>query len=194
MTLLQMTGVARQFGRRTVLEDIDLDVAAEERVALRGPNGSGKTTLLRIAAGTLPASSGTILRDPSIGYLPQDVPVYRELSVADHLRFVAKVHQVPWDDAHTVSALADSGLARLADRPAGTLSRGQRQRLGLTMATMTEPDLLLLDEPWTALDADGASWLDTRLHDLSCAVVAAVHDPSPFTADRTITLHGGRIR
>lgn len=195
MTVLQLHGVTRHFGRRLVLKDIDLQIEKGERVALAGPNGSGKTTLLRIAAGTLRPTAGMVTTDPArIGYLPQDVPVYRELSAADHLRFVAKVRGIPWDDSHSIAQLSAAGLARMAHRPAGTLSRGQRQRLGIALAQIGDPDLLLLDEPWTALDAEGRDWLTDLLDHTDAAVLAAVHDGTPFQPDRALLLDGGRLQ
>lgn len=195
MTVLRLEGVSRHFGRRPVLQDVDLEVREGERIALEGPNGSGKTTLLRIAAGTLRQTTGIVHRDPvRTAYLPQDAPVYRELSLADHLRFIAKVRGIPWDASDAIGQLHDAGLGRIADRPAGTLSRGQRQRLGIVMATMGTPGLLLLDEPWTALDADGRHWLTALLDHTDAAILTAVHEGTPFQPDRALLLEGGRLQ
>ncbi len=193
-SVLRLRGISRHFGRRAILRDIDLDIAPGERVALRGANGSGKTTLLRIAAGSIRGTQGSVEVGGRIGYLPQDAPVYRELSVVDHLRFVSKVHRMPWDTDDAIHLLQDAGLARMADRPAGTLSRGQRQRLGITLTRLGNPDLLLLDEPWTALDAEGQQWLSTTLDRMDAAIFAAVHEGVPFQPDRDVLLEGGRIQ
>jgi ABC-2 type transport system ATP-binding protein len=194
MSILRLEGITKHYGRRLILDEVNLAIAAEERIALRGPNGSGKTTLLRIAAGTLRAGAGTKHCTGAIGYLPQDAPCYRELSVADHIRFASKIHGQPADQKDIIGQLINSGLERLANRPAGTLSRGQRQRLGLAMAFAGDPDLVILDEPTTALDSEAVEWLRTTLHDQSAAVLAAVHDDAPFTVDRTINLDGGRLQ
>lgn len=195
MTILHFDGITRQFGRQKVLDAIQFTMDAGERVALRGSNGSGKTTLLRLAAGTLPTTQGTIHRNlQDLRFLAQDAPVYRELSVVDHLRFTAKVHREPWDERAAITTLRNAGLARMADRPAGTLSRGQRQRLGIALALQGSPDLLVLDEPWTALDADGTAWLTQQLDASDAAQLIAIHGDTPWTAQRTLTLDGGRLQ
>ncbi len=192
MSLLRLTDITRTFGRTTILQGINLEVAADERIALRGPNGSGKTTLLRIAAGTLAPTAGKVER-PTVGYLPQDAPCYRELSVVDHLRFASSMQGGSTDPHAAIEPLLAAGLEAHADRPAGTLSRGQRQRLGILMALAGEPDVLILDEPTTALDDMGRKWLIEQIQHCDASVLAAMHDSS-FNATRTVTLSGGTLQ
>jgi len=128
--------------------------------ALVGPNGAGKTTLLRVLAGLARPTSGsaavlggTPRQDPAfladIGYLAQEIPLYRRLSAADHLTIGARLNP-RWDDAAARARLAELGVP--LDRPVGTLSGGQRAQVGLTLALAKRPRVLLLDEPVAALD------------------------------------------
>lgn len=199
---LRLQAVARHYGRRAVLQDVDLALADGEKMALTGPNGSGKTTLLRVAATVLRPTAGTVTvlgtdaakghaARHGLGYLPQDAPVYAELTPAEHLRWWSRLHGEGLDLDTVHAHLADAGLARHAHRPAGTLSRGQRQRLALATAFAPAPRLLLLDEPFTALDAAGQDWLRGRIQAHPGAILAAVHDPAHAALfDRTHALTG----
>ncbi len=198
--MLELEGVSRSFGRRRVLNAIDAVVAADERVMVRGANGSGKTTLLRIAAGALRPTSGSVRVAGATGaaarkhlaFVPHDAPVYRELSAAEHLRFGARMHGRTLTHGDAAVALRDAGLAKLSQRPAHHLSRGQRQRLALATAFAMKPALLILDEPMTALDELGRDWLRGRLDTFQGAIVAAVHQDS-LTADRALELRDGGL-
>src|SRR6185436_18020402 len=128
-----------------------------EVVGFLGPNGAGKTTTLRILAGYLPASSGSaqvagfdVLRQSlevrkRIGYLPESVPLYREHRVSEMLEFQARLHRVP-RRARIDAVLGRVGLADRKRQLIGTLSRGLRQRVGLAVALLPEPEVLILDE------------------------------------------------
>lgn len=177
---LRLDAIDRHFGHRLALDQVTLHVEPGEKVALLGPNGSGKTTLLRIAAGTLRPTGGTRTAS-SLAYVPQDAPVYPELTAAEHLAFSCRLH----------AAVADpDALGSLADTPAGDLSRGQRQRLHLTMALQSGADLLLLDEPFTGLDTTAAAWLETALANHAGAILMSLHDATlaAHLCDRSVTL------
>jgi ABC-2 type transport system ATP-binding protein len=174
---LRFRGVTKRYGARTVLRDLDLDVAAGETVAVLGPNGAGKSTLLRIAAGLARPDAGTVevaghdaRKDPlavrkACSFLSQDAPLYDELTPAEHVvwwsRLLGAEHARP--DGATDQVLLQAGLSRLAHHAVRTLSRGERQRLALAMALLADPQVLILDEPFTALDSVAHAWLESIL-------------------------------
>ncbi len=152
--------LGKRHGSFWALQDCSVTVPRGRVSALVGPNGAGKTTLLKILAGLSAPSTGeaTVLgRAPrqdaeflhSIGYLAQDVPLYRRLSADDHLRLGARLNS-DWDAAAARARLAVLGIP--AGQPVGTLSGGQRAQVGLSLALAKRPRLLLLDEPVAALD------------------------------------------
>ena len=199
---LEARGLERRFGRRVVLRDIDLRVGDGDRVVLVGPNGSGKTTLLRLLAGVLRPTAGTVRHDgidpatprgrAGLALVAHDAPAYPELTVREHIDWWVRVHGAT-PPRHDV--VDDAGLGRLADRSAGELSRGQRQRLAIAMALAVQPTTLLLDEPSTALDEDGRAWMTDRALRLGATLVVATHEPGLAAAlDATVHhLHGGTL-
>jgi len=157
---IHTTGLGKRYGALWALQDCSVSVPRGHITALVGPNGAGKTTLLKILAGLSAPSTGeaaVLGRAPrqnedflaSIGYLAQDVPLYKRLSAADHLEMGAHLNRV-WDASAARARLA--ALRIPADRPVGTLSGGQRAQVGLGLALAKRPQLLLLDEPVAALD------------------------------------------
>ena len=202
---LRMHGITKFLGGRKVLNGIDLDVAPGETVALLGANGAGKSTLLRIAATVSTPDAGSIhvtglaVRDEPhkarahVGFLAQDPGLYDELTPAEHLAFWAKLRGAPIDAS---ASAAEAGLAAAAHRPCAMLSRGQRQRLALAVAALGAPPLLILDEPFTALDADGQRGLEALLGAGSAqARLVALHDEAQARrlADRIVRLEHHRL-
>jgi len=156
----ETAGLGKRFGATWALQDCTLRVPEGRVTALVGPNGAGKTTLLRLLVGLAAPSAGTVAvrgRAPDgseeflsgIGYLAQDVPLYRRLSAADHLALGAHLNP-RWDADGARERLA--GLQVPLDRPLSTLSGGQRAQVGLGLALAKQPGLMLLDEPVAALD------------------------------------------
>jgi ABC-2 type transport system ATP-binding protein len=157
---IQTAGLGKRYGRVWALQDCSVLVPRGRVSALVGPNGAGKTTLLKILAGLSAPSTGEALvlgRAPgqtgeflaSIGYLAQDVPLYKRLSADDHLRLGAHLNR-RWDPGAAGARLA--ALRIPVDRPVATLSGGQRAQVGLSLALAKRPQVLLLDEPVAALD------------------------------------------
>lgn len=153
-------GLGKRFGNTWALEECTIEVPRGHVSALVGPNGAGKTTLLRLLVGLAAPSAGdawVLGRRPaqfedylnSIGYLAQDVPLYRRLSAEDHLRLGARLNR-DWDDAGARERLTRLGIPM--DRAVATLSGGQRAQVGLGLALAKQPQILLLDEPVAALD------------------------------------------
>jgi heme ABC exporter ATP-binding subunit CcmA len=205
---LRMWEVAKSYGRTQVLRNIELEVAAGESVALLGANGSGKTTLLRVAATLARPSAGSVHvagidagREPErargrLSFLTQDAPLYPELTPLEHVRWWARAQGIPSPGA--AHLLHGAGLAGVDAKPVRTLSRGQRQRLALTLAFLPDRPLLLLDEPFAALDEAGQSWLEERLqqrHRTGQAILFTAHDHGHARklADRTVHLRDGML-
>jgi heme exporter protein A len=167
-----------RFGDRRVFRDVDVDLDDGAFLLVTGPNGSGKTTLLRVLAGLAAPSAGE-LQIPSretIGYLGHNPLDYRELTALENLTLFARLYRVD-EGAERVGMLLERfGLWEVRHERASTYSRGMQQRLGLCRVLLHEPTLLLLDEPYNALDARGAELLDGVLAERRTCVVAT-HEP-----------------
>ncbi|MFN2376750.1 MAG: heme ABC exporter ATP-binding protein CcmA [Candidatus Binatia bacterium] len=205
---VSVRALERRFAAVPVLRRIDLDVQRGECVALFGPNGAGKSTLLRTLAGLLRADAGTVelfgVRLPAdaalrrrIGYLGHDAFLYRDLDALENLAYYGRLFGVR-DAGRAAGLLAEVGLERFASRRVSTFSRGMLQRLGLARALLHEPELLLLDEPLTGLDPQGAELLSTilaRLRSSGVTVLMATHDIARAleSATRSVVLDRGRV-
>ena len=161
---IDVQGITKSFGRRVVVDGLAMQVRRGEIYGFLGPNGSGKTTFLRILCGLLKpdSGSGTCLgRDVitesdaikrRVGYMTQRFSLYEDLSLAENLRFVADIYELP-NATHAVSSMLESmGLKRRGDQLAGQLSGGWKQRLALAACLIHKPELLLLDEPTAGVD------------------------------------------
>ena len=202
---LRLSGIRKSYGRHAVLRGLDLDVADGETVAVLGANGSGKSTLLRIAATLSRADDGRVevagqdahedadAARMGLSVLTQDAPVFPELTPHEHLLWWSRMQNVRLDTNALEARTIDAGLGTVAHHRAGTLSRGQRQRLALALALLPERPLLILDEPFAALDADGTAWLSSRLQARSGATIMALHDEAEAKrlADRVLHLRHG---
>lgn len=183
-----------------------------ERVALLGPNGAGKSTLLRIAATLLKPTSGRLViagqpagDHPAIrsrlGVVLEPTLFYMSLTARENLALYARLYGVPEPGRRTAELLDQVGLTLFADEPVRTFSRGMRQRLALARAVMHSPDLLLLDEPYTALDQEGCALLNELLAAMArrgSAVLVVTHDLEPggrpLPVDRAVLLEAGRVK
>lgn len=163
---IEVRGLTRRFGPVTAVDGVDLVVPRGQIYGFLGPNGSGKSTTLRMMCGLLEPSAGeiTVLDLPVpreaervrrlLGYMTQKFALWEDLTVAENLQFMARVYGLPPDvrDARIRARTDEYRLAELLAQRAGTMSGGQKQRLALAAATLHEPDLLLLDEPTSAVD------------------------------------------
>jgi heme ABC exporter ATP-binding subunit CcmA len=182
--------LAKRYGERRVFAGIDLDLDADEFLLVTGRNGSGKTTLLRMLAGlTAPTAGELVLPDRrEIGFLAHEPLVYRELTPLENLTLFGRLYRVP-ERAERVGMLLERfGLWDARHERVSTFSRGMQQRLGLCRVLLHAPGLLLLDEPYNALDADGAALLDAVLAERGRAVVVATHEPERVERLATSTL------
>jgi heme exporter protein A len=160
--------LVRAFGALQVLRGVDLEVRAGEMLAVAGANGAGKTTLLRLLAGLMRPNAGEVRvrgrrlsrGDPeprrSIGLLSHQTFLYDDLTPAENLQFTARLYRLADPAAAARAALEEVGLAGRADTPVRHLSRGLLQRAAIARALLHQPDILLLDEPFTGLDAPAA--------------------------------------
>ena len=143
-------------GKQHVLKDISLTINDGEVVGLLGPNGAGKSTLMKIMVGVWEATNGEAKVPESIGFLPEQNPLYEDMYVREYLRFFVKLRtnsQLSISHNQLVEDLIKRvGLQREANKKIGQLSKGYRQRVGLAQAMIGEPELLILDEPTTGLD------------------------------------------
>ena len=196
-TAVRVRGLSRAFGAKTVLDGLDLDIRRGEFLVLLGPSGTGKTTLLRILSGLEAPDAGEVLVPPrrtTVFQEPRLIPARRVLSNVTLGR-----RRGPATREAALRALAEVGLADKARAWPATLSGGEAQRTALARALVREPELLLLDEPFAALDALTRLRMQDLVAELCArhrpAVLLVTHDVDEAVrlADRVIVLHSGRI-
>ena len=151
---LSARGIGKRYGRKTVLDGVDLDVWPGEAVALVGENGAGKTTLLRICAGLLAADAGEVRVSGAVGYCPQDAGVLELLTAEEHVLLFGRATRPSRQGAleRGTQALGEFGFPLGERAVAKDLSGGTRQKLNLALALLGNPELLLLDEPYQGFD------------------------------------------
>ena len=171
-------GLAKRLGDRRVFRDVDVSLSDGGFLLVTGPNGSGKTTLLRVLAGLLAPDAGSLELPPrqTIGYLGHEPLVYRELTPLENLTLFGRLYRIPERGERIGMLLERFGLWEVRHDRVSTFSRGMQQRLGLCRALLHGPRLLLLDEPFNALDTDAATVLDGVLAEPRTTVVAT-HEP-----------------
>jgi heme exporter protein A len=202
---IAVAGLRREYGDRPALDGVDFELPAGESMVVLGPNGAGKTTLLRILATLLRPSGGEVgvlgcslpgeawkLRG-RIGYLGHEPLLYRDLSGRENLRFGARLYGIEGGAAESriEQVLRAVGMERRADERVAELSAGMRQRLSICRCVLHEPDLLLLDEPDSNLDAEGRELARELIRpDGRRTRVVVTHDPERHVpeADRVLRL------
>jgi len=175
--------LGKRFGEKRALRGVDLDVARGAFAVVTGPNGSGKTTLLRLCAGLALPTEGELEVDvprAAVGYLAHEPLVYRELTALENLDLYGRLYHVPERRERIGMLLERFGLWEVRHDRVASYSRGMTQRLALCRVLLHGPELLVLDEPYTALDAAGAELLDAQLTELRGAqtVLVSTHDPA----------------
>jgi ABC-2 type transport system ATP-binding protein len=210
--MIDVTALCKSYGPVQALHDVSFHVEAGEIIGLLGPNGAGKTTMMKILTGYLLPSSGTAVVDGldvvsdalqvqrRIGYLPENAPLYPELSVQGYLRMIADLRQIPRVEQprYLSDAIRATGLSDHLTRPVGQLSKGFRQRVGLAQAILHRPNLLILDEPTIGLDPTQIVEVRKLIQSLArrSTVVLSTHILSEVEAvcDRVIILLNGEVR
>jgi heme ABC exporter ATP-binding subunit CcmA len=185
--------LSKRYGPKRVLEGLTFDLERGDFLVVTGPNGAGKTTLLRLCAGLAVPTGGSLELDADrsrIGFLGHEPLVYRELTALENLDLYGRLYRVPERRERIGMLLERFGLWDARRERASALSRGQLQRLALCRALLHKPDLLILDEPFSGLDSDGAALLDRELAALrgKRTLLVATHDPQ-----RLQTLASGRL-
>lgn len=208
--MLAARDVSRSFGRSWAVRRVTLELGAGSLTALVGDNGAGKSTLLHMFAGLMKPVEGTIevFGEPFSGFLPRDIRermgfvghapfVYPDLNGSENLRFFAGLYGVTRTLADDAALLTRVGLADAADKLVRTYSRGMTQRLALARMLLQDPEIWLLDEPSTGLDAQGMGLLRDLLGEARSrgrCVLAVTHDLAALgQVDREVRLKGGRL-
>ena len=203
--MIELEGLVRRYGEREALSDVSLSLPAGGTLVVFGPNGAGKTTLLRVLSTLLRPHSGevTVLdrrlpRDAwavrgRVGLLGHEPLLYRELTARENLRFHARLHDLSAERVE--ERLAAVSLTDRAEEPLKTLSRGMVQRVAVARATLHDPELLLLDEPWANLDPAARELIEPLIGASATRTrVISSHDPSGglSEADLVLGLRAGR--
>lgn len=209
--MIQVRELTKRYGAVAAIDRIGFDVAAGEILGLLGPNGAGKTTTMRILTGFVPASSGSatiagydVFDQPieakrRIGYLPENPPVYPELTVTEYLRFVGRIKGVTGRalPAALDRVVGSCGLGEVRFRLIGNLSKGYRQRVGLAQALIHDPPVVILDEPTVGLDPKQIIEVRELIRGLGGAhtVILSTHILPEVTAtcQRVVIIHEGRV-
>lgn len=209
--LVELADVSRRFGNDWAVRGASFTLLRRQVLGLLGPNGAGKSSLMRMICGVMAMSAGSIringydlVEHPlearaSIGYLPEDQPLYGDLSVDEYLGYCARLRGIRGADAALAvrEAKHGCGLERAGDRPLRNLSRGYRQRAGLAQAIVHRPAVVVLDEPTAGLDPIQISEVRDLICDLSerCGILLSTHvlPEAESVCDRVLIVHRGRI-
>jgi ABC-2 type transport system ATP-binding protein len=210
--LVHVGDLKKSYGAFEALKGISFDIQAGEIVGLLGPNGAGKTTTIKILTGYLQADEGTVTiagydilnateaAQKEIGYLPENAPLYPELSVQDYLKMIADIRQLPASSLseRLKEAVEATAISDRLSTPIGKLSKGYRQRVGLAQAILHKPKLLILDEPTVGLDPTQLVEIRNLIRRLSehSTILFSSHILPEVEAlcDRAIILMNGEIR
>ena len=191
--MILATGLEKRYGPKRVLRGLDFELERGGFLVVTGPNGAGKTTLLRLCAGLAIPTGGTLEVEPErggIGFLGHEPLVYRELTVLENLDLYGRLYHVLERRERIGMLLERFGLWDSRGVRASALSRGQLQRLALCRSLLHRPELLILDEPFAGLDAEGSELLDRELAGMRArrTILVATHDP-----ERVAPLASGRL-
>ncbi|HEX3599991.1 MAG TPA: LPS export ABC transporter ATP-binding protein [Lacipirellulaceae bacterium] len=215
MTLLEVRGLVKSYGRRRVVDGVDFDVNPGEIVGLLGPNGAGKTTTFRMACGMIDPDSGQVTlanqdvtkwpmfrrsKEGGMGYLAQESSVFRKLSVQNNLLGVMELLGMNRKlRKHRADQLMEQfGITKLRHSRAMSLSGGERRRLEIARALVSDPQIILLDEPFTGIDPvtiDSIQAIIRDLRDRGIAILITDHQVRETLeiTDRSYVIRGGQV-
>ena len=212
MKAIEAKGLSKSYGDVLALRNVSFSVEKGEIIGLLGPNGAGKTTLMKILTGYMQADEGEaavagvdVGTDPlgvqaRIGYLPENAPVYRDMTVQEYLLMMADLRRLPQDrlGGMIAEAIEATGLQEYIRRPISNLSKGYRQRVGLAQALLHQPELLILDEPTTGLDPTQIVEIRELIKKLSerSTILLSTHilPEVEMTCERVIMIMKGELR
>jgi ABC-type multidrug transport system ATPase subunit len=180
--VIRARALEKRYGRRRALKPVDLELERGSFLVVTGANGSGKTTLLRLVAGLAAPTGGKLEVDASrgeLGFVGHEPLLYRDLTALENLDLYGRLYRVPERRERIGMLLERFGLWDVRAERVASYSRGMTQRLALCRALLHEPGLLVLDEPFTALDGEGAELLDRQLAELTgvATILLSTHDP-----------------
>ncbi len=208
--MISVDGLVRTYGDFTAIDNVSFSIGQGEIVGLLGHNGAGKTTIMKMLTGFLEPTDGSIAIDGldiseqreaiqrKIGYLPENCPVYPEMTVIDYLNYAAALHDVPETDRLTRvrEAIARTELTEKAAQLINTLSRGYRQRVGVAQSLLHRPDILILDEPTNGLDPSQVQHMRNLIREAAqhATVILSTHILQEVQAvcDRVIIIRAGK--
>lgn len=209
--MIEAVGLTKRFGAFTAIADVSFRVEAGEIVGFLGPNGAGKSTTMRILGGVFPPSAGrariaghdvvtdSLRARKAIGYFPERVALYTDMTVREYLAYVAEMKQVPArEQQREIARVMDGcGVAHMAHRLIGTLSKGYRQRVGIAQALLGRPQVLILDEPTAGLDPEQVTEVRRLIRELRghATVILSTHilPEVEATCDRVVIINRGRL-
>jgi len=209
--MIRVRNLSKRYGDFWAVRDISLDISAGEVIGFLGPNGAGKTTTMRMLTGFLGVDSGTIeidglplaqnpeLAKSKIGYLPENNPLYEDMTVTEYLRFVGEMRGIDAGDLdHVVKKNIELyGLVPMATRDVGQLSKGYRQRVGLAQAALHNPPIMILDEPTSGLDPNQIIEIRNLIREIgkTKTVILSTHNLSEVeaTCSRILIINQGKI-
>jgi len=207
---IRAVDITKYFDTQLVLDKINMTISKGEVVGLLGPNGAGKSTLMKVLTCYLPPTSGEafikdfdVLRQPddikkSVGYLPENNPLYLEMYIREYLDFIAGLHKIGSKKKARVSEIIDiTGLGSEQHKKIGQLSKGYRQRVGLAQAMIHDPEVLILDEPTSGLDPNQLQDIRRLIREIgkSKTVMLSTHIMQEVEAicNRVIIIHQGKL-
>lgn len=208
--MIEVSHLSKNYGSKTALSDVSFSVKTGETVGLLGPNGAGKSTMMNIITGNLSASSGSvkiqgadILEEPleakkHLGYLPEIPPLYPDMTVIEYLRFVYSLKKCSLPrEKHLKEVIEAAHISDVSDRLIKNLSKGYRQRIGVAQALISDPELLILDEPTVGLDPKQIQEMRELINGQarSRTVIISSHILSEIqaTCSRILVLNGGKL-
>jgi ABC-2 type transport system ATP-binding protein len=209
--MIEVRRLCRSYGDLKAVDDVSFSIDHGEIVGLLGHNGAGKTTIMKMITGFLEPSSGWIRVDGDdiatrrravqrqLGYLPENCPLYTDITVVDHLEYQAALHRIPGPErgAAIRRAIERTELGAKATARVATLSRGYRQRLGVALAILHEPAILILDEPTNGLDPSQIQHMRGLIRELAeqATVIISTHILQEVEAvcERVLIMRSGRL-
>ncbi len=209
--MVSIRKLSRYYGETCAVDKLSIDIPHGQILGLLGPNGAGKTTTLRILTGYLQPSSGTVLVDgidvrenplevkKNIGYLPESSPIYPEMIVFDYLFFIAEMRGIEKNkQLGRIKELAKiCSLTDVMHKTVGNLSKGYKQRVGLALALMGDPDILVLDEPTSGLDPNQIVEIRSIIKEIgkTKTIIFSTHilSEAEATCDRVIIINKGKL-